>query len=171
MISVSPARSAEDFEIIAEFDRKFGRWDAEISPRHGVSAEDTKALFHPDRSGSELAARFSKQDASIFLARVDEIPAGCFGFEPFRDDTSELVKFFVDAPFRGQGIGRALMEAVMAEISKGRRRTVLIHTTFYMKSAIAVYTAFGFEPCSPFRDTPERVRHTDVFMSRPVHLR
>jgi hypothetical protein len=63
------------------------------------------------------------------------------------------------------------METVMAEISKGRRRTLLIHATFYMKSAIAVDTAFGFEPCSPFRDTPERVRHTDVFMLRPVHLR
>ena len=86
MISVSPARSAEDFEVLAEFDRKFGQWDAEISPRYGVSAEDTKALFHPDRSGSELAARFSKQDASMFLARVDETPAGCFGFGRAGDD-------------------------------------------------------------------------------------
>ena len=57
------------------------------------------------------------------------------------DDASEPVKFFVDAPFRGQGIGRALMETVMAEIGKLRRRTVLIHTTFYMESAIALYTA------------------------------
>jgi hypothetical protein len=57
------------------------------------------------------------------------------------------------------------MEVVMAEIRNGWRRTVLIHTTFYMKTAIAVYTAFGFGPCSPFRDTPEHVRHTDVFMS------
>ena len=166
MISVSPARSAEDFEIIAGLSRKLGQWDAEVAPCHGVSAEDVKALFHPDRSASELATRFSKQDATMFIARVDGTPAGCFAFEPFGDDASELVKFFVDAPFRGQGIGRALMEAVMAEISKGRRRTLLIHTTFYMKSAIAVYTAFGFEPCSRFRDTPERVRHTDVFMSR-----
>jgi len=166
MISVALARSAADFEIFAEFDRKFGQWDAEISPSHGVSAEDTKTLFHPDKSGSELAARFGRQDAGMLLARVDGIPAGCFGFEPFGDDAAELGKFFVDAPFRGQGIGRELMKAVMAEIGKGRRRTVLIHTTFYMKSAIALYTAFGFEPCARFRETPERVMHTDVFMSR-----
>jgi GNAT superfamily N-acetyltransferase len=102
----------------------------------------------------------------MIIARVDGTPAGCFAFEPFGDDASELAKFFVDAPFRRQGIGRALMETVMAEISKGRRRTVLIHTTCYMERAIAVYTAFGFEPCSRFRDTPERVQHTDVFMSR-----
>jgi len=166
MVSLSFARSAEDFEIIAEFLRKLGQWDAEIAPSHGVSAQDVKNLFHPDKSGSELAARFSKQDTGILIARMDETPAGCFGFEPFEDDASELLKFFVDTPFRGQGIGRALMEAVMVEVSKGQRRTVLIHTTFYMKSAIALYTAFGFEPCARFRDTPERVRHTDVFMSR-----
>jgi hypothetical protein len=60
------------------------------------------------------------------------------------------------------------MTVVVAEISKGRRRTVLIHTPFYMKSAVALYTAFGFKPCSRFRDTPEQVRHTDVFMSHSL---
>lgn len=45
---------------------------------------------------------------------------------------------------------------------KGPARSVLIHTTFYMERAIAVYSAFGFRPCAPFRDTPAHVRHTDV---------
>jgi GNAT superfamily N-acetyltransferase len=165
MISVSPARSAEDFEIAAGFWRKLADWDAEAAPPHGVSAEDVKAIFYPDKSGSELLAKFGGPDAIVFLARVDGVPGGCLAFEPFGDDTSELANFFVDPSFRGQGIGRALIEAVMAEISKGRRRTVLIHTTFYMESAVALYAAFGFKSCSPFRDTPERVRHTDVFMS------
>ena len=165
MISISPARSAKDFEIVAGLCRKLGQWDAEIAPSRGVSAEDVKALFHPDRSGSELAAQFGRPEAVIFIALVDGVPAGCLACKPFGNDASELGKFFVDKPFRGKGIGRALMAALMAEISKGRRRTVLIHTTFYMETAIAVYTAFGFERCSRFRDTPEHVSHTDVFMS------
>ena len=130
MISVSPARSAEDFEIVAGLSRKLAQWDAEAAPSHGVSAEDVKAIFHPDRSGSELAAEFARPDALVFLARVDGVPAGCLAFEPFGDNASELATFFVDASFRGKGVGQALMEAVMAEIGKGRRRTVLIHTTF-----------------------------------------
>ena len=63
MISISPAGSAEDFEIVAGLCRKLGQWDAEIAPSHGVTAEDVKALFHPDRSGSELAAQFGRPDA------------------------------------------------------------------------------------------------------------
>jgi hypothetical protein len=60
------------------------------------------------------------------------------------------------------------MRAALAEIEKGRSRTVLIHTTFYMTNAIAVYEVLGFRPCPPFRETPEHVRHTDVFMSRAI---
>ncbi|MGN6534595.1 MAG: GNAT family N-acetyltransferase, partial [Mesorhizobium sp.] len=79
--------------------------------------------------------------------------------------------FFVDTQFRGKGIGRSLMAAAMAELDKGRRRTVLLHTTFYMTNAIAVYEAFGFTPCPRFRQTPEFIRHTDVFMARTLSPR
>ncbi|TIT00783.1 MAG: GNAT family N-acetyltransferase, partial [Mesorhizobium sp.] len=81
-------------------------------------------------------------------------------FGPFGEGTVELHRFLVDAAFRGQGIGRALMGAVLTEIDKGPARTVLIQTIFYMESAIAVYEAFGIRPCAPFRDTPAHVRHT-----------
>lgn len=171
MISVSPARSAEDFEIVAGLCRALAEWDAEAVQPYGVSAQDVMDIFHPDRSGGELAAKFGTADAMIFIARSQDRPAGCLAFDPFDDHTAELHKFFVDPSFRGKGIGRALMETALAEIERGRRRTVFIHTTFYMKSAIAVYESFGFRPCLPFRETPEHVRHTDVFMSRSLSSR
>lgn len=171
MISVLPARSAADFDAVAGLCRKLGEWDAEAVAPYGVSAETVKAIFHPGVSGSELAAKYDRTDAMAFLARVDDIPAGCVAFEPFDDDAAEIEKFFVDTRFRGRRIGRALMAAAMNELGNGRRRSVFLHTTFYMKAAIAVYEAFGFTPCPRFRETPEAVRHTDVFMSRrlPPH--
>ncbi|SFP17792.1 Acetyltransferase (GNAT) family protein [Mesorhizobium sp. NFR06] len=112
--------------------------------------------------------QFGVPDAMAFIGRSGYVPAGCLAFDRFGDDTVELHKFFVDASFRGQGVGRALMSAALAEIEKGSARMVLIHTTFYMKSAVAVYEAFGFSPCAPFRATPAHVRHTDVFLSRAI---
>jgi GNAT superfamily N-acetyltransferase len=166
MISVLPARSADDFETLAGLCRKLAQWDVDASAPHGVSAADVRALFHPETSGPQLAAQFGAPDAMAFIARSGGLPAGCLAFDPFGEGRVELHRFFVDAAFRGQGIGRALMGAVLAEIDKGPARTVLIHTTFYMESAITVYEAFGFRPCAPFRDTPAHVRHTDVFLSR-----
>lgn len=166
MISISPARNIEDFEAAAGLCRKLARWDAEIAPAYGVSAGDVLAAFHPDRSGSELAVKFTEPGASMLLARTDETPVGCLAFEPFDDSTSELAKFFVDPSFRGMGIGRGLLRSVIAKICKDARRRVLVHTAFYMESAIRAYTACGFTPCRRFRDTPAPVRHTDVFLAR-----
>lgn len=148
--------------------RKLAQWDADAVRPYGVSEEDVKAIFHPERSGSELAAKFGAPNAMAFIAQSASLPAGCLAFDQFDDKTAEIHKFFVDALFRGRGIGRALMAAALAEIEKGPSRTVLIHTTFYMKNAIAVYEAFGFRPCPPFRETPVHVRHTDIFMSCSV---
>ncbi|WP_246672303.1 GNAT family N-acetyltransferase [Mesorhizobium sp. B3-1-6] len=168
MISVLPARSAEDFETMAMLCGRLAQWDVDASAPHGVSEEDIRMLFQPGTSGHKLAMQFGVPDAMAFIARSGNVPAGCLAFGPFGDGTAELHKFFVDASFRGQGIGRALMGAVLAEIDKSPARMVLIHTTFYMESAIAVYEAFGFRPCAPFRDTPAHVRHTDVFLSRTI---
>ncbi|TPL45455.1 GNAT family N-acetyltransferase [Mesorhizobium sp. B2-4-6] len=148
--------------------RKLAQWDVDASAPHGVSEQDVRTLFQPDTSGPRLAMRFGTPDAVAFIARWEGLSAGCLAFDLFGDGTAELQKFFVDSAFRGQGVGRALMDAVLAEIGKGSIRTVLIHTTFYMKSAVAVYESFGFRPCPPFRETPEHVRHTDVFLSRAI---
>jgi GNAT superfamily N-acetyltransferase len=168
MISVSPARSAEDFEAMAGLCHKLAQWDVEASAPHGVSEEDIRTLFQPETSGPRLAKQFGTPDAMAFVARSAGLPAGCLAFDPFGDGVAELHKFFVDPAFRGQGVGRALMSAVLAEIGKSPTRTVLIHTTFYMESAVTVYESFGFRPCPPFRETPEHVRHTDVFQSRAI---
>jgi ribosomal protein S18 acetylase RimI-like enzyme len=168
MISVSPARSAEDFEIAARLARGLADWDIVAVQSYGISAEDVVSIFHPGTGADILAARFGATDASFLIARWEGAPAGCAAFSPFDDDTTEIHKFFVDAQFRGKGIGRALMDIALAEIGKGHRRKVVLHTTPYMESAVAIYESFGFRPCSRFRETPEHVRHTDLFMSRSL---
>lgn len=168
MISVSPALGAEDFEIAARLSRGLADWDAVAVQPYGVSAEDAMAIFHGEIDAKILAAKFGVADASFLIARWGGDPAGCVAFRPFDDDAMEIHKFFVDPQFRGKGIGRALMETALAEIGKGNRRKVVLHTTPYMKSAVAIYESFGFRPCPRFRDTPEHVRHTDAFMSRSL---
>lgn len=168
MIWVSPARSAEDFAVAARLCRGLADWDAVAVQPYGVSAEDVVAIFHPEIDANALTAKFGVADASFLIARWDEAPAGSIAFDPFDDDTVEIHKFFVGPQFRGKGIGRALMGSALAEIGKGNRREVVLHTTPYMESAVAIYGSFGFQPCPRFRDTPEHVKHTDMFMSRSL---
>lgn len=167
MISVSSASCATDYEIAAEFCRALGAWDAVEVQAYGIAPEVVMGLYHGETSSS-LAAKYGSEDAMMLVARWEGVPAGCITFDPFDDTAVELHKFYVDPRFRGRGIGSALMRATLAEVKKGQRSTIVIHTTVYMKNAISVYEAFDFTRCLPFRQTPDSIRHTEIFMSREI---
>lgn len=168
MLSLAPANSAEDFDVAAGFCRQLGVWDASLSPSHGVPADIVLSLFNSDTSDS-LAAKFNAPpDAVMLIARWEEVPAGCIAFNAFDETSAEIHKFYVDPQFRGKGIGSAMMRAALAEIGTTQRRRVMLHTAFYMESAIALYEAFDFVRCERFRPSPDIVSHTDVFMSRAL---
>jgi GNAT superfamily N-acetyltransferase len=167
MISVSAASTSEDFDVAAGLCRALGEWDAVAVKPYGISREVVLALFHNETSTS-LAAKYNSTEARVLLARWDGSAAGCLAFDPFDDVAVELHKFFVVPRFRGRGIGSALMNAALDEVKTGHRRTVVLHTTVYMKNAISVYEAFDFTPCPRFRPTPGNVMHTDLFMSRKI---
>jgi len=122
MISVSPARSTEDFEIAARLTRGLADWDVVAMQPYGVSAEDVVAIFHPGADADSLAAKFGAADVSFLIARWEGTPAGSVAFGPFDEDTTEIHKFFVNPQFRGREIGRALMDTALTEIGKGHRR-------------------------------------------------
>jgi GNAT superfamily N-acetyltransferase len=167
MISISRANCEEDFEIVADFCSALGAWDATEVQAYGVSPEVVMALFHDDTSNS-LAEKYSSANAMMLLARWQGVPAGCVAFGPFDATTAEIHKFYVDPEFRGRGIGRTLMRAILSEIAKGRRSRIVLQTTVYMKNAITVYESFDFTRCPPFRPIPDSIQHTEVFMSRPI---
>jgi GNAT superfamily N-acetyltransferase len=167
MLSISAASNAEDYAIAAALARALGEWDAGEAPAYGISPEMVLELFHSD-DDEDVAAKYSEPDQKIFIARWDGEPAGCVAFERHSEDSLELHKFFVDARFRGKGVGRALMDTALGEAGKSGRKTIVLHTTRYMKSAVALYESFGFRRCPPFRQVPAAIEHTEVFMTRPL---
>jgi GNAT superfamily N-acetyltransferase len=73
-------------------------------------------------------AHFSIADASLLLARWHGEPAGCIAFAPFDEGAVEIHKFYVESAFRGRGIGKALLQAILVEALKGPRSMLLLHT-------------------------------------------
>jgi hypothetical protein len=45
---------------------------------------------------------------------------------------------------------------------------MVLQTTIYMKDALSLYETFGFVRCPQFRDIPDEIKHTEVFMQRAL---
>ncbi len=94
----------------------------------------------------------------LMLATVDGAPAGCCAFRPLTSsdhlNACEMKRLFVRSAFRGFGLGRQLVEQVMARASLAGYTTMLLDTLRDMEAARALYQEVGFVEVAPYYHNP-----------------
>ena len=66
----------------------------------------------------------------------------------------EVKRLFVEPSFQGRGIGAALMERILSDARAIGYERVVLDTLPFLKSAIALYRARGFEDIPPYNVSP-----------------
>jgi ribosomal protein S18 acetylase RimI-like enzyme len=61
-------------------------------------------------------------------------------------NTSSLMSFVVDAPLRGNGFGRAIMQRALDEIKARGRKFTMLDVNKHNSRAQGLYTSMGFSP-------------------------
>jgi ribosomal protein S18 acetylase RimI-like enzyme len=87
----------------------------------------------------------------LWLARAGEVGVGCVALRPLDDATAEVKRMYVDPAWRGAGVGRALLEALIAGARARGYRTVRLGTLDDMTAAQGLYRSLGFEPIPRYR--------------------
>lgn len=82
---------------------------------------------------------------SILFAMLGDDVVGTCALMPEADDVYELTKMAVDEQRQGLGIGRALMEAAIAEFRQHRGRKLFLETNSKLTPAVRLYESMGFE--------------------------
>lgn len=90
----------------------------------------------------------------IFLAWKGEEIAGCAALRQLGERVAEMKRLYVRRGFQGQGVGRALCEAVLAEARARGFTRVRLDTTPTMRAAITMYERLGFTRIAPYRENP-----------------
>jgi GNAT superfamily N-acetyltransferase len=98
--------------------------------------------------GEELASLpgvYAPPAGRLALATIDGQPAGCIALRRVDADRAEGKRLYARPAFRGRGLGRALMEWVIAEARAAGYREFVGDTMPVMRDALALYKRMGLE--------------------------
>ena len=101
-----------------------------------------------------LPGAYVPQGGALVLALIDGHAAGCAALRRFDAQRCEAKRLYVRPQFRGQGVGRALLDWVIAEARTMGYREIAGDTIPQMAVALAMYDRAGFERTGPYAEAP-----------------
>ena len=118
----------------------------------------------------EEIAIFMPPQGRLLLALDGAVVAGCACLRTQHPQIAELKRMYVRPNYRGQGIGRALVAALMDAVRQAGYRSLRLDSARFMHEAHALYRSLGFVERAPYSesDIPQQFHEHWIFMERSL---
>jgi putative acetyltransferase len=104
---------------------------------------------------ANLPGKYAKPDGRLFLASVDERTAGCIALRKLEEEICEMKRLYVRDEFRGLGLGKTLIEKLIAEARRAGYKKMRLDTLpDKMAKAVKLYESHGFRQIAPYYHNP-----------------
>ena len=101
-----------------------------------------------------LPGVYAPPGGALGLASVGGEPAGCAALRSVDGERCEAKRLYVRPAFRGQGLGKALLDWVTAQARAMGYRELVGDTMPVMSRALEMYERAGFERTGPYGANP-----------------
>ena len=118
---------------------------------HGDARATTPGVEYVYADAARLPGPYVPPLGGIWLALHGERGIGCVALRPLEAGTGEVKRMFVDAEWRGMGVGRALLLALIDGAEVRGLTTLRLGTLHDMDAALALYKSVGFAPVERYR--------------------
>ena len=103
---------------------------------------------------ANLPDKYAPPEGRLYLAFIDGALAGCIALRPFQEKQCEMKRLYVRPQFRGQNIGRVLVNKVIDDARQIGYRQMFLDTLHTMTVAKALYHSLGFREISSYCFNP-----------------
>jgi GNAT superfamily N-acetyltransferase len=107
-----------------------------------------------DQEMAKLPGAYAPPSGGLWLARVEDHPAGCVALRSLSEDTGELKRLFLRSQFRGHRLGRTLAETAIGKAREIGYRRIRLDTMPTMTEAATLYRSMGFREIEPYCYNP-----------------
>jgi putative acetyltransferase len=130
-----------------------------IRAARAEDAETVRVLLGEYAAGLEVDLAFQDFEAEVadpfeLYELVLLAGNGCVALRRLDERTCEMKRLYVRPVARGSGLGRRLVEAVIAEARLRGYARMVLDTLPFMRPAQALYRSLGFAETAPYRHNP-----------------
>lgn len=124
---------------------------------------DIRAMLDDDMAHLE---RFMPPAGRLLIAEDESRIAGCICLKALSEGVGEVKRLYVRPAHRRQGIGKALIAAVIEHARQAGYHTLRLDSSRYMTAAHTLYHAAGFRDIDPYLESeiPPEFHRWWVFM-------
>lgn len=101
-----------------------------------------------------LPGVYGAEGGALLLATCQKEPAGTIAVRRLAPTSGEVKRLYLRPPFRGQGLGRRLLEAVMDQARTLGYESLYADTLPAMTDALSLYERVGFERVEAYSQAP-----------------
>jgi len=143
MLRLVHATSPEQLEFVRELFREYQR---------AIGVDLCFQGF--ERELTTLPGAYAPPDGRLLLAYRGDALVGCGALRPLEAGVAELKRMWTKPEFRGNGVARAVAEALLDVARSSGRLSVRLDTLESMTAARALYASRGFLPRGPYYANP-----------------
>lgn len=101
-----------------------------------------------------IDTEYAALNGAFILAEDEGQYVACIGLRQFAPGIGEIKRLYVAPSARGRGLGRVLVERIIAVAREIGYRSLLLDTLPFMKEAQSLYLSLGFKPTTAYRFNP-----------------
>jgi len=136
--------STEELGPALTLAREFGDWaSAHIKAELGIA-------IPADEDHSPTVLEDLLESGRLYVAEVDGEAIGIGALKRLGDEVAEIKRMYVRPSARGLGVGRAIVQQLIADARDLGCETLVLESASFMHSAHALYRSVGFVPSDSY---------------------